>query len=268
MTLQLAVFAQEGITNQPGTENLLRDALAMGGDVIGSAPYVDPSPERNLSIIFDLAEEFNCDVDFHLDFLDNQDPLLFPLVAAETIKRGWQGRVCLGHMTRLAGLPPDELAKAAALLKEADISVLALPASDLYIMARHDRYNVRRGVAPIHHLSNLGVTTGIATNNVQNLFTPFGDGDILKIGTLIAQTLQLGTALSHQLCLDMATSQVAKAIGIHNHTLAVGQPADLVLLAAHSPSEAVATAPVSRTTLKKGKIVSQTQLQRTFTRST
>ncbi|MEO1182761.1 MAG: amidohydrolase family protein, partial [Cyanobacteria bacterium J06636_28] len=266
LTLQLAVFAQEGITNQPGTTELLRRAMAMGGDVIGSAPYVDPNPNDNIQIIFDLAEEFDCDVDFHLDFLDDDAPLLLPIVVEETLKRGWQGRVCLGHMTKLAGLTPQTLRETAAMVSHASISVLALPATDLYMMARKDTHNVRRGVAPVHQLMNHGVITGVATNNVQNLFTPFGDGDVLKICTLLAQTLQLGTVQSHIQCLAMATTQAAQAIGVTNYGIAPGNAADLVIVDAPSASEAVATAPVGRTTVKHGKIVSTTQIQQAFRR--
>ncbi|NEP17088.1 MAG: amidohydrolase family protein, partial [Leptolyngbya sp. SIO4C1] len=262
LTLQLAVFAQEGITNQPGTAALLRQALQMGGDLIGSAPYVDPDPAANIRTVFDLAQDFDCDVDFHLDFLDDDAPLLLPVVAAETVWRGWQGRVCLGHLTRLAGLAPEKLQDMAALLREADIAVLALPASDLYMMARQDTHNVRRGVAPIQQLIELGVTAGVATNNVQNLFTPFGDGDLLKICTLIAQTLQLGTAANHQQCLEMVTTQAARAIGLQDYGIAPGKSADLVIVEATSVSEAIGTAPVGRTTLKGGRVVSQTQVQR------
>ncbi|MEL6499833.1 MAG: amidohydrolase family protein [Cyanobacteria bacterium J06623_1] len=257
LTLQLAIFAQEGITNQPGTAELLHQALSLGGDVIGSAPYTDSDPERNIHIVFDLAQTFDCDVDFHLDFLDNTEPLLFPLVARETIKRGWQNRVCLGHMTRLAGLSPTALKEAASLLSEAGISVLALPASDLYMMARSDTHNTRRGVAPIHKLSDLGVKSAIATNNIQNLFTPFGDGDPLKICTLLAQTLQLGTRDRHRLCLEMATTRAAQAIGLHNHKIVRDGPADLVILGANSVSQAVGAAPTNRTTIKQGKVISQ-----------
>ncbi|MGD1866921.1 MAG: amidohydrolase family protein [Phormidesmis sp.] len=262
ITLQLAVFAQEGITNKPGTEQLLRQALAMGGDLIGSAPYTDSDPEQNIRIVFDLAENFDCDVDFHLDFLDDDAPMLLPVVVGETIKRGWQNRVCLGHMTRLAGLNPNELTKNATLLREAGISVLALPATDLYMMARKDTHNVRRGVAPVHTLSDLGVNSAIATNNIQNLFTPFGDGDPLKICTLLAQTLQLGTPARHAECIEMATTRAAKAIGIHNHAIEPGNPADVVILNARSASGAVSEAPVGRMTIKNGKIVSQTDIQR------
>ena len=257
ITLQLAVFAQEGITNQPGTENLLRKAMEIGGDVIGSAPYVDPNPAENIRIIFKIAREFDCDVDFHLDFLDDDAPLLLPVVIEETLKHNWQHRVCLGHMTKLAGLTPAELAAFIPSLKEAGIAILALPATDLYMMARQDNYNVRRGVAPIHRLAESGIKVGLATNNVQNLFTPFGDGDLLKICTLLAQVLQLGTTASHQLCLEMATTRAAQAIAINNYGIEVGKIADLVLLEANSVSAAIGTAPLNRTTIKQGQIVAQ-----------
>ncbi len=257
ITLQLAVFAQEGITNQPGTENLLRKAMEIGGDVIGSAPYVDPNPAENIRIIFKIAREFDCDVDFHLDFLDDDAPLLLPVVIEETLKHNWQHRVCLGHMTKLAGLTPAELAAFIPSLKEAGIAILALPATDLYMMARQDTHNVRRSIAPIDLLAKSGIKVGLATNNVQNLFTPFGDGDLLKICTLLAQVLQLGTTASHQLCLEMATTRAAQAIAINNYGIEVGKIADLVLLEANSVSAAIGTAPLNRTTIKQGQIVAQ-----------
>ncbi|MGF1458225.1 MAG: amidohydrolase family protein [Leptolyngbyaceae cyanobacterium] len=260
ISLQLAVFAQEGITHQPGAEAILREAMSMGGDVIGSAPYIDPDPQRNIEIIFDIAEEFDCDVDFHLDFLDDDAPLQLPIVIAETHKRQWHGRVCLGHMTKLAGLAPEDLAAIAKELQAAGIAILALPASDLYMMARRDTHNVRRGVAPLHQLHNFGVTVGTATNNVQNLFTPFGEGDMLKIGTLLAQVLQLGTTDHHELCMDILTRCSAQAIGIANYGIAPGNVADLVLLEAPDASTAIATAPPGRTVFKAGKLVSKTQV--------
>ena len=259
ITLQLAVFAQEGITNQPGTLDLLKKAMKMGGDVIGSAPYVDPDREKNIRLVFDIAEEFDCDVDFHLDFLDDDAPLLLPVVIEETLKRNWHDRVCLGHMTKLAGLTPSELNDFIPQLKAAGIAILALPATDLYMMARQDTHNVRRGVAPIHRLAESGVKVGLATNNVQNLFTPFGDGDVLKICTLLARVLQLGTTASHQLCLEMATSRAARTIGIEDYGIEVGKVADLVLIGANSVSMAIATTPVERTTIKHGKIVAQSK---------
>ena len=264
ITLQLAVFAQEGITNQPGTLDLLKKAMEMGGDVIGSAPYVDPNPKENIRLIFNLAQEFDCDVDFHLDFLDDDAPLLLPVVIEQTLKRDWHNRVCLGHMTKLAGLSTAELNKFIPQLKAAGIAILALPATDLYMMARQDTHNVRRGVAPIHHLAESGVKVGLATNNVQNLFTPFGDGDVLKICTLLAQVLHLGTTASHQLCLNLATVKAAEAIGIVDYGIAVGKAADLVLLGVNSVSKAIAVAPQNRTIIKQGTVIAKSNLITNF----
>jgi cytosine deaminase len=264
ITLQLAIFAQEGITNMPGTLELLQQAMELGGDVIGSAPYVDPDPEKNVRLIFELAQRFNCDIDFHLDFLDDDEPLLLPFVIAETVKHDWQGRVCLGHMTKLAGLPPDRVAAIAPSLAEAGISILALPASDLYMMGRRDAYNTRRGVAPLQHLAQFGVNVGLATNNVQNLFTPFGDGDVLKIATLAAQTLHLGTPDQHRLVMDMVTTNAAQAIGIDHWGVEPGAIADLVIINAASLTELVGVAPVDRTVIKRGRVVSQRTVQHQF----
>jgi cytosine deaminase len=265
-TLQLAVFAQEGITNQPGTEALLRQAMQNGGDVIGSAPYTDPDPKRNIEIVFDIAQTFDSDIDFHLDFLDDHQPLLLPIVIEETRRRQWQGRVCLGHMTKLAALPPDQLAAIASDLQATGISVLALPATDLYMMARQDTHNVRRGIAPVHRLATWGVNVGLATNNVQNLFTPFGDGDVLKICTLLAQVLHLGTVASHHLCLEMATTRAARAIGINNYGIEPGNVADLVILTVRDVSEAIAAAPTERTVIKNGAIVARSNIVKTLYR--
>lgn len=133
------------------------------------------------------------------------------------------------------------------------------------MMARQDTHNVRRGVAPLPQLTEYGVNCAVATNNIQNLFTPFGDGDPLKICTLIAQTLQLGTPQSHEQCLAMATTQAAQAIGIHNHSIALGNLANLVI-EAHSASEAIGTAPIGRTTIKNRNVVSQTTVRQSFTK--
>jgi cytosine deaminase len=106
--LQLCAFAQEGILQMPGTEALLREALRMGADLVGGVPYNDTDAHRHIAIVFDLAAEFGVDVDFHADFFDEPQHLHALHIAEETIRRGWQGRVALGHMSEMAALPPDE----------------------------------------------------------------------------------------------------------------------------------------------------------------
>src|SRR5947199_1612280 len=66
--LSICVFPQEGLTNDPGADELLVEALRNGADVLGGCPYTDTDPHAQITRIFDLAQEFDLDVDFHLDF--------------------------------------------------------------------------------------------------------------------------------------------------------------------------------------------------------
>src|SRR6266404_2718754 len=105
--LSICVFPQEGLTNDPGTEELLVAALRDGGDLIGGCPYMDTDPMAQLEKLFDLAQAFDVDVDLHLDF--DLDPSWWHLdeVLRQTERRNYQGRVALGHATKLSALPPD-----------------------------------------------------------------------------------------------------------------------------------------------------------------
>src|SRR5580704_6665443 len=66
--LEICVFPQEGLINDPGAEDLLVAACGAGADLIGGCPYTDIDPHRQIARIFALAERFDLDIDFHLDF--------------------------------------------------------------------------------------------------------------------------------------------------------------------------------------------------------
>ena len=106
LDIELCAFAQEGLTQEMATYELLRQALQQGADLVGGCPYTDPDPDRHVELIFDLAEEFDVNVDFHLDF--DLDPAQsgIPKIAAETRRRGYQGRVSVGHVNKLSAMPP------------------------------------------------------------------------------------------------------------------------------------------------------------------
>ena len=176
--VQICAFAQEGIVRAPGTEALLRRALAMGADLVGGCPYNDSDPLRQIQIVYDLADEFGVAVDFHADFFDEPEHLHITTIVEETLRRGWQGRVVVGHLTELAALAPHQQDRIIAGLVEARIGVISLPATDLYLMGRRDTHNIRRRLTPIRRLLAAGVPVAISTNNVQNPFTPVGTADL------------------------------------------------------------------------------------------
>jgi cytosine deaminase len=252
--LQLCAFAQEGILKSPGTEALLREALRAGADLVGGVPYVDPDPRRHVDIVFDLAAEFGVDADFHADFFDEPQHQHARYIAAETVRRGWQGRVALGHMSEMAALPPDEQDALARELARAGVAVIVLPATDLYLMGRKDVRSPRRGLAPIKRLLAAGVTVAAATNNVQNAFTPVGTAGLPLMGFLLSVGAHMGTDAELGQVLEMLTTQPARILRISDYGLGVGSRADLVVWEAERAEQVVSAQRPCRLIVKAGRV--------------
>ena len=255
--LEICVFPQEGLTNDPGADELLVEACRNGADLIGGCPYTDTKPSDQIARIFAIAKEFDLDIDFHLDF--DLDPSWMHLheVCRQTLAHGWGGRVAIGHVTKLSALPPHDLDTAAALLSGSGIALTILPATDLYLMGRDHKYNVPRGVTPAHRLLHHGVVCSIATNNVLNPFTPFGDCSLLRMANLYANVAQAEPSEFSD-CFDMVTTGPARLMNLTDYGIQVGHPADIVVLDGDNRASVLAELAQPLFGLKRG--------QRTFTR--
>jgi len=252
--LQLCAFAQEGILQSPGTEALLARALGGGADLIGGCPYNDTDAHAQIDIVFRLAREFDVDVDFHIDFFDEPEHMDVLYVAEQAVRFGWQGRVAVGHVSELAALEPERLDRAAAILKDAGIGVIILPATDLYLMGRNDTRNARRGLAPAKRLLAAGVTVAAATNNILNAFTPMGSGDLALMGYLMTAAAHMGTERDVANILAMLTEHPARLLRLPDYGLHVGARADLVLWETERPAEVVTTMAPRRLVVKAGRL--------------
>lgn len=240
--LSLCVFPQEGLTNDPGSEELLVQALRDGGEAIGGCPYMDTDPNAHLERIFDLAQEFDVDIDLHLDF--DLDPSWWHLdeVCRQTERRNYQGRVAIGHATKLSALPPERMKAATAQLAKSGVAVTVLPATDLYLMGREATHNVPRGLTLAHKLAGDGVLCSVATNNVLNPFTPFGDASLLRMANFYANVAHASVS-DFDTCLDLVTELPARLMNLGDYGIKVGNPADLVVLDTQDSRFAIAELP-------------------------
>ncbi|MDA9443822.1 amidohydrolase [Bradyrhizobium sp. CCBAU 51745] len=250
--LELCVFPQEGLTNDPGADELLVQALRDGADAIGGCPYTDTDPNAHLARIFDLAQEFNLDVDLHLDF--DLDPSWSHLdeVVRQTDERNYGGRVAIGHATKLSALPPERLKAATAQLAKAGVAVTVLPSTDLYLMGREATHNAPRGLTLAHKLAGEGIVCSIATNNVLNPFTPFGDASLLRMANFYANVAHAAVG-DFDTCLDLVTELPARLMNLGDYGIAIGKPADLVVLDTNDSRFAIAELPDILMGFKSGR---------------
>src|SRR5271156_836072 len=155
--LDICVFPQEGLLNNPGTDELMDESLKRGCHTVGGAPYVDSNPPGQIDRIFELAREYDLDVDMHLDFGPTADSMDLDYVCKRTQEYQYGGRVAIGHVTKAASLPMPAFEAAAKRLADAGVALTVLPSTDLYLMGRHHKhdYNITRGVVPepklLHH---------------------------------------------------------------------------------------------------------------------
>jgi cytosine deaminase len=251
--LQICAFPQEGLTNDPGTEELLVEACERGAQVIGGCPYTDTDPTTHIARIFDIARRFDLDIDFHLDFDIDPSWMHLDEVCRQTAAHDWGGRVTVGHVTKLSAIDHSRLAEIGRRLADAGVAVTVLPATDLFLMGRAHECDVPRGVAPAHRLLDHGVACSLATNNVLNPFTPFGDCSLMRMANLYANVAQIGSPRDLQACLAMITTLPARLINARDYGIAVGHPADLVVLDSRDPAMAVAELAQPLFGLKRGR---------------
>jgi cytosine/creatinine deaminase len=252
--LELCVFPQEGLTNYPGTEELLVEGLRRGARTIGAAPYFDSDPRGQIDRIFAIARDFDAEIDMHLDLAESTEGMQIEYVCRKTEEYGWGGRVAVGHVTQMSLLPPARFAEIAAQLARAGVAVTILPSTDLHLMGRRQDHAIPRGVVPAEPLRRAGVTCSLSTNNVLNPFTPYGDGSLIRMANLYANVCHVSRPDDLAGCLDMVTGAAARLMRLDDYGITAGGPADLVCLDAPHPAEAVATLAQALWGIKRGRL--------------
>lgn len=240
ITLEICVFPQEGLLNNPGTEALLRHGLENGATVLGGCPYTDSDPLGQIERLFELAVEYDCDLDLHLDFDLNPQGMTIDHVASCTQRHGWGGRVTVGHATKLSALPMEALMSLGVRLAEVGVQVTCLPSTDLFLTGREHFHNKPRGLAPLAHLHACGVTCSLSTNNIGNPFTPYGDASLVRQANLFANVSQLGTGAELLQCLAWVSSESARLLRLADYGLSPGCHADFIVFDAPSPAAVIA----------------------------
>ena len=242
--LEVCVFPQEGLLNNPGTDELMVEGLRMGARTVGAAPYTDTDPHGQIDRVFDMAQEFDVDIDMHLDF--GGDPADMPAemdveyVCQQTERFGYGGRVAVGHMTKLSAVPAARFEEIGRRMGSAGVAITVLPATDLFLMGRGRDHNQVRGVTSAHRLLNFGVNCSLSSNNVLNPFTPFGDCSLVRMANLYANVCHVGTPEETEDCFEMITRRSASLLRLSGYGVEVGNWADLVVLQAQNRASAVA----------------------------
>jgi len=218
--LQVVAFAQDGLARERGADRLMRDAMALGADVVGGIPWIEAGAadaQAHVGFCFDLAAQFGKDVSMLLDDVGDPNMRTLEMMAAEAVRRGWQGRALAHHCRAMALYPQPVFAELVGLLRSARVSVV----SDPHTGPLHAR---------VRELMDAGINVCLGQDDICDAYYPFGRNSMPEVAFLAAHLLWMTARDEIETLYDMITVAPARAMNIADFGLAVGAAAHLVVL--------------------------------------
>ena len=259
--LQIVAFPQEGILRHSNLIQHLKTAIRMGADAIGGIPSIEDdikSAQAHIDLVFEIANEFNIPVDMHIDETDDPRSRTLEMLARTAIQVGWHNRVSAAHCCSLAAQDDAYAAEVIQLVAAAGITIITNPGTNLVLQGRNDRQPIRRGITRVKELLAAGVNVTCGSDNLRDVFYPFGQVDMLETAFLTSITAQLTGQKEILIAMDMPRTHAASCLGIKNYGIAVGNPADLILFPSDTIQEVLALRPVQRIVVRRGQVICET----------
>jgi cytosine deaminase len=246
VTVEQVAFPQSGLLTNPGTAELLEEALRGGVETIGGIDPagVDKDPVGHLDVLFGLAERYGAGIDIHLHDAGTLGAWELGLIADRTRDAGLAGRVTVSHAYGFGQVSAAEQDRLIEQLAQAGVTVLT---AAVYSFP----------VPPIKRLRAAGVNVACGHDGIRDLWGPYGSGDMLERAMHVAYRSGFRRDEDIELALDAATGGGARTLGLTSYGLAEGAPADIVVVEARTPAEAVVARPVRELVLKAGRIVAR-----------
>ncbi|MFU2024884.1 amidohydrolase family protein, partial [Bordetella avium] len=242
LDLQLVAFPQDGLLRSPNALANLTRALDMGVDVVGGIPHFERTMAdgaESVRILCELAAERGLRVDMHCD--ESDDPLSRHIesLAFQSQRLGLQGRVTGSHLSSMHSMDNYYVSKLLPLMREAGVSAIANPLINITLQGRHDSYPKRRGMTRVPELLAAGIPVAFGHDCVMDPWYSLGSGDMLEVAHMGLHVAQMTGRDAMRACFDAVTTTPAAILGLTDIGLEVGKRADLVLLQARDPVEAL-----------------------------
>ena len=259
--LQLVAFPQDGYYRAADGVRSLERALDMGVDVVGGIPHFERTMQdgtASVAALCKIAADRGLPVDMHCDETDDPMSRHVETLAAETVRFGLQGRVAGSHLTSMHSMDNYYVSKLIPLIAEAGMNVIPNPLINIMLQGRHDSYPKRRGMTRVRELMAAGINVSFGQDCVMDPWYSMGSGDMLEVGHMAVHVAQMASVADKLAIFDGLTVNSARTMGLQGYGLAVGCNADLVILQARDPAEALRLKPVRLAVIKAGRVIART----------
>jgi cytosine deaminase len=260
ITLQLVAFPQDGYLRSANAAGNFKRALDMGVDVVGGIPHFERTMADGAESVRQLcaiAAKRGLLVDLHCDETDDPMSRHVETLAEQTICLGLQGRVAGSHLTSMHSMDNYYVSKLLPLMAEAELHAIANPLINICIQGRHDTYPKRRGLTRIPQMLEMGINVAFGMDCVMDPWYSLGTGDPLDAAHMAVHVAQMTSIDAMNQCFAAVTTSAAAAMHLPDYGIAVGHPADMVMLDARDPVEAIRLRPPRLAVIKSGRIIAR-----------
>jgi cytosine/creatinine deaminase len=263
ITVQVVAFPQDGVYGSPGNEALLEQALDLGADAVGGIPHYEMTREdgvRSVQRIFELAQRYDRLIDIHCDEIDDDQSRFLEVVAALAVRSGLGDRVTASHTSAFGSYNNAYALKLMGLLDRAQINFIANPLINITLQGRTDTYPKRRGVTRVKELWQRGLNVSLGHDCLQDPWYSLGTGNMLTVAAMAVHVCQMTGQPEIDACYAMVTSHGARTLKVEDHYgIEVGKPANLIVLDADSPYEAIRRCATVTHVISRGQLLAHTQ---------
>ncbi|ADX86443.1 amidohydrolase family protein [Saccharolobus islandicus] len=258
--IQITAFPQDGIFTEKGNDELLRKALENGVDNVGLIPHNEITREdgfRSIKFAFELAKDYNKDVDGHIDETDDPNSRYLEVLLKETIENKWEGRVTAGHATAMHSWDSTYRFRILPYVAKAGITVIPNPLINVVLQGRFDGYPKRRGMAPIKEMLNANVNVALGHDCVMDPWYPLGIGNMLQV-LFMAIHLDQMTGFEELISsINLITFNGAKAWRVKNYGIEIGNEANLLVTDADDVIDLIRFMSPPRFVIRRGKVIAK-----------
>ncbi|MFG2000053.1 cytosine deaminase [Spirillospora sp. NPDC048911] len=262
LTLQLVAFPQEGICSFENGAELLEEAARRGVDVIGAIPHFEDTREdgvRSLEIAFGLAERHGLLVDAHCDEIDDEQSRFVEVLATLARRGGLRGGATASHTTAMGSYNGAYSYKLQRILARSGINLVCNPLANLCLQGRFDGYPKRRGLTQVKEMLGAGVNVAFGHDDVMDPWFPLGTASPLQVALVGIAAAQLTGAAEIDEAFAMVTERAARVLHLGDaYGIEPGRPADLVVLPATSPYDAVRRQTRPSHVVSRGRVIAET----------
>ena len=259
--LQLVAFPQDGYYRYPGAVDLLNRALDMGVDVVGGIPHFERTMSdgaASVTALCEIAAERGLLVDIHCDETDDPLSRHIETLTYETHRLGLGGRVAGSHLTSMHSMDNYYVSKLLPMMAEAGVAAIANPNINIVIQGRHDTYPKRRGMNRFPEMLAYDITCAFGQDCMMDPWYSLGQADMLEVANMGLHVAQMTSRDAMRQCFAAVTSGPARILNLEGYGLDVGCKADMVLLQAADPIEAIRLKATRLAVIKGGKVIART----------